>query len=126
MKSLTMWLLSIGAAWAAIGCVNVKMDEPLVDLGQDKTSRPKSVSDPAPGVSRENLTQEQRLQRDLAHTQQLLKSAEEKTARAERKREEDKLDSKKDIRRLEDRLKNLEKENDRLRDSLENCREKND
>jgi hypothetical protein len=119
-----LWGAVLAALWLG-GCFNLKVDEPLVDLGNGQSSsKPKAVQDPAPGVPNNQLTREQRLQRDLAQTQQMLKRAEEKNVRLEQKREEDKDEFKKDIKRLEEKIKDLEKENRKLRDDLHRYREK--
>jgi hypothetical protein len=119
---MRQWNYLLGVVLVAVfvgGCFNLKVDEPLVDLGDGRSSsKPKTVQDPAPGVPNTQLTREQKLQRDLAQTQQMLKHAEEKNARLEQKREEDKAEYKKDIKRLEEKIKDLEKENRKLRDDL--------
>ena len=54
------------------GCLDVKVDEPLLDVEVGGSYRPRPVDDPAPGVPDEQLTPEQLMQRELARCQQQL------------------------------------------------------
>ena len=85
-------LLVLGSA----GCVKVRVDEPLVDLGKARSVgyRPQPVESPKPGVPDSQLTEQERLQRRLDQCQR-------------------------DYSDLKRRLEKCE-------DQLEDCREKND
>ena len=99
-----------------VGCFNLEMDQPLVDLGESSSDyQVPKTQDPAPGQPDSELTRQQRMQRDLAQCEQLVVIKEKKCEKLE-----DELDSQKDyykdkIEELEDKIKDLEKENRNLR-----------
>ena len=102
------------------GCLEVR--EPLLVIDGDNESAAPTTRDPAPGVPDDQLTLEQRYQRDLARCQQLLKmkkeDAEEQKDRRKRagNRHEDETE------KLEDQVKYLQKENRELRKELRDIR----
>ena len=96
------------------GCFNMQLDKPLVDLGQDKSSTATTTADPAPGVPDDQLTREQRLQRNLAQCEQYAKIKEKKYDALEQECEKDKKSYEKQIKKLEDRIDDLEEENRKL------------
>lgn len=90
------------------GCVDFKVDKPLVDLGGDGDYAKEPVRDPAPGVPDSELNREQHLQRELAKCQYLLDITEKKYKKLKEEHENE-------IDRLEDRIDDLEDENETLR-----------
>lgn len=103
------------------GCYNAS--EPLVVIGGREDAKPRSsVKDPAPGVPDSELSNPQRLQRELSVCQENLKIRDKKIDRLEEQlgdmRDEHKKERKdyeKTIKGLEDRIQELERENRSLR-----------
>jgi len=116
MAAYLRFLVTLAALLPLVGCFNLEMDEPLVDLGDNSGNyQVPKTQDPAPGQPDSELTRQQRMQRDLAQCEQLLVIKEKKCEKLE-----DELDSQKDrykerIGDLEDKIKDLEKENRNLR-----------
>jgi len=111
-------LLILTVLFLLTGCVNLKVDKPLVDLGGDKDYRTPKQSEPAPGVPYEELTPQQRLQRDLAQCQGLLEIKEKKYEKLEEKCQEEKEHLRKELKKLEKQIENLQEENHDLRQKL--------
>ena len=99
-------------------CVDVKVDEPLVNLGNDDEYKTEKTRDPAPGVPDSELNREQLLQRDLAKCQYLLEIAEKKNKNLKEEYEKDKDRLEDQIDDLEDENEDLLKENRKLRKEL--------
>ncbi len=108
--------IALAALLPLVGCFNLEMDQPLVDLGDNSGDyQVPRTQDPAPGQPDSELTRQQRMQRDLAQCEQLLVIKEKKC-----KKLDDELDRQKDrykdrIEELEDKTEDLEKENRNLR-----------
>lgn len=109
-----LFLLSV------IGCLDVKVDKPLVDLGGDEEYKQEKTRDPAPGVPDSELSREQLLQRELAKCQYMRDIAEKKNKKLkdEYEKEKDRLEDQ--IEDLEDENEDLLKENRKLRKELRN------
>lgn len=107
IRMLSILVLFFLAACGVSGCVDFKVDQPLVDFGGDEDSRKEPVGDPAPGVPDSELNREQFLQRELAKCQYMLDITEKKYEKLKKEHE-----NKKD--RLEDRIDDLEDENEEL------------
>ena len=104
--------------WGVIGCLDVRVDKPLVDLGGEDEYRQEKTRDPAPGVPDSDLNREQILQRELAKCQYLLDISEKKNKKLkdEHEKEKDRLEDQ--IEHLEDENEDLLKENRKLRKEL--------
>ena len=103
-----------------IGCLDVRVDKPLVDLGGDDGYKQEKARDPAPGVPDSELDREQLLQRDLAKCQYLLEISEKKNKKLKKEYEKDKDRLEDQIEDLEDENEDLLKENRKLRKELRN------
>jgi len=111
MARSMMLLAGLLGVLGVAGCVNVRADKPLVDLGGSQY-RPAPAGDPAPGVPDEQLTDKQRLQRELARCRQAVQARDKQIAELRRDREGDK-------KQFEDKLRKLEQENEKLSDKIE-------
>jgi hypothetical protein len=119
MRGFFYYASMILVVFGTIGCFNMELDKPLVDLGQDDShySAP-ATPDPAPGVPDSQLTREERLQRNLAQCEQYAKIKEKKYDALKEECESDKKYLKKQIEKLEDKIDDLEEENRKLRKDL--------
>jgi len=104
--------------WGVIGCLDVRVDKPLVDLGGDDEYEREKIRDPAPGRPDSELNREQLLQRELAKCQYLREIIEKKYKKLkdEHEKEKDRLEDQ--IENLEDKNEDLLKENRKLRKEL--------
>ncbi len=101
-----------------IGCFDLSIDKPLLDLGGDDAYEREKTRDPAPGVPDSELNREQLLQRELARYQYLLNMAEKKNKKLKEEHEKEKDRLEDQIEHLEDENEDLLKENRKLRKEL--------
>ncbi|GEM_PF-1525555 len=118
VKQGVLWVVAGLLGLVSVGCYDVRIDKPLVDLGGDREYQSPKQRDPAPGVPDSHLTREQRVERDLAECQQLLEIREKKYRRLEDRREDEEEYYKDEIEKLEDKIKDLQEENAELRKEL--------
>jgi len=115
-RTLPLGFLALSSVFL-VGCFDLEVKEPLVDLGEDEYQKEK-VRDPAPGVPDRELNREQLLQRELAKCQYLLEIAEKKNKKLKDEYEDEKDRLKDQIEHLEDENEDLLKENRKLRKEL--------
>jgi len=109
--------LSLLGFFFLIGCFNPKVESPLIDFGggSHDTSSSEKVSDPAPGVPDDELSQSQRYQRKLATCQRMSEYRKEKNEQLEKKYKDMQKRYEGEIEKLEDIIKDLREENRDLR-----------
>jgi len=118
--------LFLSALFLLGGCFNPQVREPLVVIGNDtEPSFDVELGDPEPGLSDDQLTPEQRMQRRLDRCQMELNIKKREVDKIEKKRQGDKkrytgrIEKLKDkIDELEEQIEDLEKENRKLRKKL--------
>jgi len=105
------------AATGPLGCFNPKVEAPLIDFGNGSggTSSAEKVSDPAPGVPDDELTQSQRYQRKLATCQRMSEYRRERYEELEKKYKDMQKRYENEIEKLEDIIDDLREENRDLR-----------
>jgi len=111
IRMSTVVVFTLLALWGLSGCLDVKVDKPLVDLGGDDEYEQEKARDPAPGVPDSELDREQLLQRELAKCQYLRDIAEKKYKKLKEEREKEKDRMENQIEDLEDENEDLLKEN---------------
>ncbi|MBN2377283.1 MAG: hypothetical protein JXD22_12835 [Sedimentisphaerales bacterium] len=116
MAAYLRFFVALAALLLLVGCFNLEMDKPLVDLGDSSADyQAPRTQDPAPGQPDSELTRQQRMQRDLAQCEQLVVIKEKKCEKLEEELDNQKDRYKDQIKELEDKIKDLEKENRNLR-----------
>lgn len=95
------------------GCVQVGGDEPLIDLGRDRSryeprETRRQVEDPAPGVPDDELNSQERLQRDLADCQRDYESLQRRYRELENRNNQQRQSYENRIDDLEDEIEDLE------------------
>ena len=118
MKNLIFSALLTCLFTLSLGCFQLQVEEPLVDFSPHASYNSPPVDDPAPGVPDNQLTREQRLQRELHHCQQSLQQLENDKNRYRREIS----DLKDDIDNLEEKLEDLEEKNEKLQKQLDKIR----